>query len=169
MSDSDIILSVDPGIQGALAWVTGAGHLIEVADMPVTEVVVNGKRRRKINAPGLVFLMKHRPVTRIIVETVVAMPRRGPGGAVISMGATSSNSSARGAGILEGIAAALGIPYGEVMPHVWKRRAGVPKDKGAARLMAQRTWPGAAARFSRVRDDGRAESALMGRWAALNG
>jgi crossover junction endodeoxyribonuclease RuvC len=165
--DSDIVLSVDPGISGALSWVTGAGHLIEVADMPVIEVVINGKRKRKIDASGLVALMSKRPVTEMLVEAVIAMPRRGPDGKPVSMGATSSNASARGAGILEGIAAALGIPYGETMPHVWKRRAGVPKDKGGARLMAQRTWPGAAAKFARVKDDGRAESALLGRWAAL--
>jgi crossover junction endodeoxyribonuclease RuvC len=167
MSDGDIWLSVDPGLSGALSWVTGAGHLIEVVDMPVIEVVTNGKKRRKIDAAGLVALMGKRPVTGMIVEAVIAMPRRGPDGLPVTMGATSSNSAARGAGILEGIAAALGLPYSEVMPHVWKRRASVPKDKGGARLMAQRTWPGAFALFARVKDDGRAESALLGRWAAL--
>ena len=167
MSDGDIVLGIDPGLGGALSWLTGLGHLIEVVDMPVIEVVVNGKRRRKIDAASLAVLMRRRPLTSVLVETVISMPRRGPDGAIISMGSASSSSAGRGAGIIEGIAAVLGLPYSEVMPHVWKRRAGVPKDKGGARLMAQRTWPGAAARFARVRDDGRAESALMGRWFAL--
>lgn len=163
--EDDLILAVDPGIHGALAWVTGGGYLIDVVDMPVIDIIVNAKKRHKIDSAALVGLMAKRPVTSVVVESVIAMPRRGPDGKPVTMGATSANSSARGAGILEGIAAALGIPYSEVMPHVWKRRAGVPKDKGGARLMAQRTWPGAAMRFSRVKDDGRAEASLLARWA----
>jgi len=50
-------------------------------------------------------------------------------------------------------------------PPVWKRAVGIPpgKDgaKDAARSEAIRRWPGQAALFARVKDDGRAESALI--------
>ena len=38
----------------------------------------------------------------------------------------------------------------------------VTADKGACRLMAQRMWPALSDLFARVRDDGRAEAALLG-------
>lgn len=160
-----VILAVDPGSGGALAWITGDGHLIEVADMPIIDVMTNGKMRRRISATQLADMFARRAISRVITERVIAMPRKADGNA-ITMGAVSASASARCAGLLEGIAAAMTIPYEEVMPHIWKKRAGVPKDKGGARQMAQRLWPGAAKQFSRVRDDGRAEASLLGRWAA---
>ena len=51
-------------------------------------------------------------------------------------------------------------------PPVWKRAVGIPpgKDgaKDAARSEAIRRWPGQAELFARVKDDGRAEAALIG-------
>jgi crossover junction endodeoxyribonuclease RuvC len=50
-------------------------------------------------------------------------------------------------------------------PPVWKRAIGIPpgKDgaKDAARSEAIRRWPGQAGLFARVKDDGRAEAALI--------
>lgn len=148
-----LVLAIDPGAGGALAWVTGDGHLVATADMPVIEV--RGKRR--VSAAGLATLMAMRPVTKVVIEGVGAMPRQG---------VASSFTFGYSAGIIEGVAAGMGIPVEIVMAAVWKRRAAVPKDKGAARMLATRTWPGAAADFKRSRDDGRAEAALLGRWAA---
>jgi hypothetical protein len=61
------------------------------------------------------------------------------------------------------------MPVQMVSPATWKRKAGVPSDKNGARVMASRYWPGAAEQFRRVKDDGRAEAALLARWAALGG
>jgi crossover junction endodeoxyribonuclease RuvC len=149
-----ILLAIDPGKTGAMAWVTeGDGHLIEVADMPTIEV--RGKHR--INAAELVSLMDKRPLSRVIIEGVSSRPGEGVAGAF---------SFGYSAGLLEGVAAAIGRPVEIIQASVWKRRAGVPADKGAARMMASRLWPGCSDRFKRVKDDGRAESALLGRWAA---
>lgn len=149
-----MILGVDPGMTGAFAFVTEDGHLIEVVDMPTQEV--RGKRR--ISAAMVASIMTKRPVALVAIEGVHAMPKQG---------VSSSFNFGYGAGILEGVAAALGLAVEITQPVVWKKRAGVPADKGAARQMAQRYWPGAAAQFARVKDDGRAESALLARWAAL--
>ncbi len=72
----------------------------------------------------------------------------------------------RGYGQIEGVLAALEIPVTLVTPQVWKRSLSVPADKSASRARAAQLWPGLAGTFSRVRDDGRAEAALIGLYGA---
>lgn len=152
-SGNSLILGVDPGAYGAFAWVTGDGHLIDTGDMPVIDV--RGKKR--VTASGLASILTARAVSLVVIEGVHAMPRQG---------VSSAFYFGYAAGLCEGVAAGLGIPVEIVGSAVWKRKAGVSADKGAARQMASRLWPGAASQFCRVRDDGRAESALLARWAA---
>ena len=68
-------------------------------------------------------------------------------------------------GIIEGACAALGLPIRFVTPPSWRRAVGIPPGNGgakdAARSEAIRRWPDKAALFARVRDDGRAEAALV--------
>lgn len=157
-----VVLGIDPGAGGALAWVSRAGKLVAVADMPVVEV--RGKRR--VSAAEVARLMRIHDVTRVVIEGVVAMPRTGSDGRPITQGAASMLSFGYGAGILEGVAAGAGLQVEIVLPAVWKRRASVPKDKGVARQMVMRLWPASSSLFSRVKDDGRAEAALLALWSA---
>jgi len=83
------------------------------------------------------------------------------------MGSASSFAFGYSAGIIEGIAACMQLPLQIIPAAVWKRRAGVSRDKGAARQQAQRLWPASAKLFSRVKDDGRAEAALLARFIAI--
>ena len=148
-----------------MAWVNDTGALIAVEDMPT--IAVHGKPR--INAPVLARLLQsHGPPGCVIIEAVSAMPAvSGTNGKRRGMGATSSFNFGYGAGLLEGVCAALGFPIELISPATWKRLAAVPRDKGAARLLATRTWPDAAELFKRVRDSGRAEAALLARWRVL--
>lgn len=150
------ILAIDPGISGALAWVSRDGHLIEVADMPIAKI----RDKNRIVAAELTRLIADRTPEYIVIEQVGPRPKEGAGAAF---------AFGYGAGLLEGIAAGLGIPVHMTSPATWKRRAGVPKEKDGARMMASRMWPGACGWFRRVKDDGRAEAALMARWAVLGG
>lgn len=150
-----MILGIDPGISGALAWVSDDGHLICTSDMPVIEI--NGKK--KVSPYILADMLKARIPTLAVIEEVSAMP---------GQGVTSMFGFGYSAGILAGVCAGLMIPTVLYRPAVWKRAAGVPADKGAARQMAQRFWPGCRD-FDRVKDDGRAEAALLARWSALKG
>ena len=146
-----IICGIDPGLAGAIAWISSEGDaLICIEDMPV--INVNG--RNKVNASALVKLLKDRWADLVVVEEVGAMPGNG---------ATSMFNFGYSAGILEGVCAALQVPLRMVRPATWKRQAGVPADKGACRMMAQRYWPGANY-FGRVKDDGRADAALLAKW-----
>lgn len=151
-----VVLAIDPGVAGALAWVTRDGHLIDVDDMPTAKV----RDRNKIIGGQLAAMMQARPIDYVLIEGVGPRPRES---------AMASFSFGYGAGLLEGIASGLGLPVHIVSSATWKRKAGVPADKNGARHMACRLWPGASDQFRRVKDDGRAEAALMARWAVLGG
>lgn len=146
-------LGIDPGAGGALALLEG-DRLLYAADMPTMML----KGRAKVMPGGLVDLIVAWKPDQIALEDVGAMP---------GQGVTSMFSFGRSVGILEGVIAALGYPLVMVRPATWKRAAGVPADKDAARLMATRLWPDQAAMFARKKDDGRAEAALLARWLVM--
>jgi crossover junction endodeoxyribonuclease RuvC len=90
------------------------------------------------------------------VEFVSARPKEGAVGAF---------SFGRCKGCVEGVAAAFGLPIAFLTPPTGKRLVGIPpsKDgaKDAARSEVIRRWPNKAWLFARVKDDGRAEAALI--------
>jgi len=63
--------------------------------------------------------------------------------------------------IVEGVALGAGIPVRWVSASKWKRALGLSADKGASRRRATELWPAQSAMFARVKDDGRAEAALI--------
>lgn len=150
------ILAIDPGSRGALAWVDHDGTLLDVADIPSIEV----RGRNRVDAAAFADLFYRRAISIVIIEGVGAMPKQG---------VASSFAFGYSAGLCEGIAAGFGLPVQIIFAATWKRRAGVSRDKGAARQMAIRYWPKSSGWFSRAKDDGRAEAALFGRWYALTG
>ena len=78
-------------------------------------------------------------------------------------GVSSTFKYGVGYGTILGVCGALRLPVRHVTPAVWKRAAGLSKDKGASRRRACELWPAHSASFGRVRDDGRAEAALIAR------
>jgi crossover junction endodeoxyribonuclease RuvC len=149
------ILGIDIGAHGALALLSSAGELLEVADMPILR---DGPANRpSVNAPLLASTVYRWQASQAFVEYVGARPKEGPTGAF---------AFGRSKGVIEGVCAAAGLPVTFLTPPVWKRAVGIPpgKDgaKDAARSEAIRRWPGMAELFARVKDDGRAEAALIG-------
>lgn len=144
------ILGIDPGVTGALALLIG-GSVEEIIDMPTIEV--RGKLR--VWSDGVTDAVVKLNPDLVAIEEVGVMPKQG---------IASGFSFGHGAGILEGVCSALSRPRFYVRPNVWKREAGVPADKGAARQMASRRWPDHSPLFARVKDDGRAEAALLAYW-----
>ena len=59
------------------------------------------------------------------------------------------------------VVAANFIPLTMVAPLKWKRALGVPADKDGARARASQLLPAHAGLWCRVKDDGRAEAALI--------
>ncbi len=151
---SNNIIGIDIGVVGALALLTAAGELIEIADMPVLADGPSG--RRAVNAPLLAAIVTRWGASRAFVEFVGARPGEGAVGAF---------AFGRSRGIVEGVLGACAVPAILIAPAAWKRAVGIPpgheKAKVAARSEAIRRWPAKAALFARVKDDGRAESALI--------
>jgi hypothetical protein len=59
-----------------------------------------------------------------------------------------------------------GIPTFEVDPSTWKKSMHLSADKNASRALASQYFPDSADQWSRVRDDGRAEAALIAYYGA---
>ena len=65
-------------------------------------------------------------------------------------------------GVIEGVLGALGVPIAFITPASWKRALGLAgASKDASRSEAIKRWPSQAALFARVKDDGRADAALI--------
>jgi crossover junction endodeoxyribonuclease RuvC len=149
-----LFMGVDIGAQGALALLDEGGALIDVHDMPCLADGPAG--RRSVNAGLLAAVIYKWQASEAFVESVNARPGEGPTGAF---------AFGRARGVVEGALAACGVPAAFIAPAAWKRRVGIApgKDgaKDAARSEAIRRWPAHAAHFARVKDDGRAEAALI--------
>jgi Holliday junction resolvasome RuvABC endonuclease subunit len=155
------ILGVDPGIHGAVAVLTQDGQLVEVFDMPTMEVKVGKATKNRISPELLVAELRGRAeyTAAAYIEAVSASPQ---------MGVTSSFAFGEALGIIKGVLAAMNIPVRMVPPAKWKRDMNLNASKDGSRAKAIALWPAQAAEFKRVRDDGRAESALIAAWGIAN-
>lgn len=147
-----MILGIDPGASGAMAWMEEDGSLIAIEDMPSIQVKVGKGMRTRVSAAMLANLVRFRIPTMAYVEKVGAMP---------GQGTASMFAFGYSAGLVEGVLAGLGIPVTHVAPQSWKASSRIPAAKGAARMRAGQLFPGHAGAFARVKDDGRAEAALI--------
>jgi len=143
------IIGIDPGLGGALALLYN--NDLEIYDMPTIQ---DGTKRRVDHAQLAIILdlwAKHQGIT-CVIEKVASMPGNGHAGAF---------TFGRAAGVVIGAVAANFIPIVEVPPQVWKRKTQTPTDKDGARLRASEIFPRYAGQWARVKDDGRAEAALI--------
>jgi hypothetical protein len=149
-----IVLGVDIGLRGAIAVLDERGELIAVHDMPC--LADGPKGRPAVNAPLLARIVARAGASVAYVEHVGPRPGEGSAGAF---------AFGRARGVVEGVLGAAGVSAQFLTPPAWKRLAGIPPGKAgakdAARSEACRRWPAKAALFRRVRDDGRAEAALI--------
>lgn len=140
-------VGIDPGKTGAIAVLGEDGQLLDVADMPYEDgaviVTVLASILRTYNRAGSPTAW---------VEQVAARPGQGAG---------AMFRFAQGYGTILGTIGTLEMPTRRVTPAVWKRSMGLSKDKGASRALACELWPSWSDEFRRVKDDGRAEAALI--------
>lgn len=146
------VLGVDPGAGGALAMLDTELMALVIVDMPVATVRVGKSHRRQISESWLADTLRLYEPDCAYIERVHAMPRQG---------VTSAFTFGLAYGIVRGILAALAVPTALVTPQEWKRSFRLGPDKSEARLVAARLLPMNAKDFTRVRDDGRAEAALL--------
>jgi crossover junction endodeoxyribonuclease RuvC len=144
-----ITIGVDPGKSGAIALLD-EGALVDVYDMPVAGSIVSAQQLH-----GMEMWSSSQLFGTVVIEDVHAMPKQG---------VTSSFGFGRSLGVIEGVFAANGRPIVYVSPSRWKKALGLGADKSMVRRRACELWPYRAALFTRVKDDGRAEAALIAHW-----
>lgn len=146
---SPFYLGVDPGFTGAVAVYCPHANLLNVQDMPVTK---DAKGRIMIDNIKLYEMLRPTGKVFATVEHVGAMPKQG---------VSSVWRFAEGYGALKMAILAHRIPMELVRPNIWKKHFGLSKDKGASRGLICQKFPDMAEQFARVKDDGRAEAALI--------
>ena len=151
-----MIIAIDPGKAGAIAHLHDDGRFCCVEDMPVV-----GKGVSPAGLAELLRAMRNQAlggiIPSVIIEQVGAMP---------GQGVTSMFSFGTSYGVALGVVAALRLPLELVVPRVWKKDMGLGKDKETSRRKALQLFPDAAEMLKRKKDEGRAESLLLGLWYA---
>lgn len=156
------VIGIDPGLSGALALYHSPSGQLVVEDMPTFQLA-KGKKAKRFLDYGMVgriisdWARDFHP--RAFIELVGVMPGQGIASA-FDFGRTTG-------ALIQACASAL-ISFEQVTPQVWKRAMGIATGSGkdASRARASNLFPRHAALFSRVKDDGRAEAALIARYGA---
>lgn len=148
-----ILIGIDPGQSGAIAWLDSAGALLRVEDMPTFQIMRNGKPRLELNVHGLASLLSDFAADVCFFEQTGGMEGDAP---------SSAYNFGRIAGAAEAAAKLSGARFEFVAPHVWKKAMGlIGTAKDQSRAKATNRWPGWAKTFALKKHDGRAESALL--------
>jgi crossover junction endodeoxyribonuclease RuvC len=145
---TDIIMGIDPGVSGAIAFYDRHAKTIAAHDAPIA----NGE----IDCDALARIIREVGPSLCIIEHVHA---------VSGNGVTSSFNFGKSYGMARGVVAACGVRIQLVSPSVWKRHYRLKADKEESRGLAILTWPGVNL-FGRKKDHGRAEAALLAKYGA---
>ena len=142
------IISIDPGVSGALALIVD-GHLRGVVDMPLQ---AGGST---VSGRALAEQIRAWDPEVIVMEAVHCNGQNG---------SKANWSLGHAKGVVEGVVESMRHPLVMMSPQEWKKLAGLTgKTKNDSRQLAQSLWPYQWELFKRVKDDGRAEAALIGR------
>jgi crossover junction endodeoxyribonuclease RuvC len=155
-----IILGIDPGLSGALAFLDTKTGMIAVEDMPTVTVMRNRKEKREVSAQLVAAIVVKRHVEAAFLEKVNAMA---------GQGVSSVFSFGRSAGIIEGVLAAFDIPTTLVTPQAWQKAMNVRDGKDGSRERAMQLFPASAELFQRKKDDGRSDASLIAKYGATQG
>lgn len=155
-----IYIGIDPGVDGAIAiFDPVVTDTLQISDMPTYEVTKNRKTRREVNVQEVVNILTPQalsPKRKLIIELSGARPKDGS----IQAHRTGVNW-----GVLYGVIVALKIQHAIVSPQMWKKAMKATSDKDLSRRLACERFPGFTNQFSRKKDHGRAEAALIAAYA----
>ena len=129
-------IGIDPGMTGALVCLDNAGNIRRMIVMPTMKVGAKNKLDPKAITKWIKNCYTEEEVRMVAIEEQRAMHKQG---------VTSTFTTGRGYGILEGIVSALELPYEIVRPTDWQREMfrGLPKGKGKdhSKRIAQQLFP----------------------------
>lgn len=150
-----IIAGIDPGFSGAIALLDPATKALTIHDMPVVKGA-NGKTITDFFGLATALVPNGDGPHVAMMEKVSAMPRQG---------VSSTFRFGENFGAVQMAVAGHGYEYHYVTPAKWKQYFHLSRDKGVSRSLAMQRFPDYADKFSRVKDDGRAEAALIALYA----
>lgn len=147
------VAGIDPGKTGALAILHPDGST-EFFDVP--RIVLKGKDKPAWSqwAREWCMALDLAMPDMVVIEDIAARP---------GQGVTSMFTFGRTLGFVHGlVTATTSCPVHFVTPSVWKAKLGLLNSgKGASREKCRTLYPASAASLTRVKDDGRAEAALI--------
>jgi crossover junction endodeoxyribonuclease RuvC len=149
---ASVHIGIDPGLTGAVAFLSAEGTLLAVHDTPVLTLKVQRGTKQVYDVPGMVNIL--RPYTNRQVHVLIEESQPMPG-----QGTRSMFTVGLGYGLWIAMLATLQLPYTSVRPALWKRALTLSKDKEASRLRAMQLYPGADLRLKK--HHGRAEALLL--------
>jgi hypothetical protein len=152
------VIGIDPGLNGALAFLEPNGLRVEVVPIPiVTEGVGKGARRRVDlwRLAEILQNMRNAGASAAWVEKVTSQPTDGHVGAF---------TFGWGAGVISMGLACAKIRTFYVSPITWKRSFKLGKDKDLSRLRASQLFPEDAYFWPNKGDHDKAEAALIARF-----
>jgi crossover junction endodeoxyribonuclease RuvC len=139
-----VVGGIDPGLGGGLAVVSDSGDC-ETILMPIIDGIVDGAEVMRFFVTG--------GVDFVVIERTHSMPKQGVK-STFTFGFVS--------GQVAGVTQVMMVPHMWMTPQVWKKGWGLIKaDKIASNVLASTIFPRAAGQFKRVKDNGRAEAALI--------
>lgn len=155
------MLGIDPGITGALAFISieKSPKFIAVYDFPTKKVMIGKKLKSRIDLEALSFLIESysKDINLACLEEV----------GQIGTDADPFSSFVFGfsTGSVHGILAANDIKTQTVKPLIWKGALGLDADKSKAINKAKHIFPEAEKFLKRKKDHGRAEAILIAYFA----
>jgi crossover junction endodeoxyribonuclease RuvC len=138
-------MGVDPGMYGGVAFLYS--EWLDVFDIPLVGP--------DVDVDELVRLIRQYGPRLAMVERSGSMPKQG---------VASTFRYGMAVGCLRGAIIACGVPLHLVAATKWKAHFRIGREKELARGLAIRFWPGTGF-FARKKDHGRAEAALIARYA----
>lgn len=145
-----VIVGIDPGFKGAVAFLWPDMRL-EVHDMPL---IKNSSGKTELNLHALHEILQPETDEHHVafIEKVHAMS---------GQGVTSMFRFGETYGATQMSCAAHQMIMQYVAPTTWKKHFKLSRNKGVSRGLATQRFPKNAGDFKRVKDDGRAEAALI--------
>ncbi len=157
------ILGVDPGVVPVLVRLIeepGKQLAADVWDGSATsvEVLVGKSKRARPSGPLLRSCMLEALPDLVVIENVGSMPGEGSAG---------SFAFGFAAGVIEGVAAGLGLQVLKVAPRTWKAAFRFPAkaDKNYSRHVASNIAPQLAHLWTKAGQHHRSDAFLMAYWA----
>lgn len=137
------IAGIDPGSDGALAFLNPDGSLIATYRMPTYMLQRSSGQKRMIAEDEVCQILQAHTPAVVWIEDVWAgvFPKKG-GRQNATMGVVSAFTFGEGKGILKGVCAGLGIRRQYVPPATWKAVLGVSADKKTSKRRALALFPG---------------------------